>query len=76
MDPKVGWGSLSIATINSAKAKIEDECRKEKLGLGDSDSLKELIDWKLWQLHRLARKKAGRDGKLVSSGMYTSQSVS
>ena len=54
MDPKVSWGSLSIATINSTKAKIEDKYRKEKLRLGGSDGLRELIDWKLWHLYRLA----------------------
>ena len=75
MDPKVGWASLDISTINYAIVKIEDECRREALRLGDSANLTELINWKLWQVHRLAQKKAGRDGKLVSNGIYIKVSL-
>ncbi len=50
---------------------IADECRKEKLKLGDSASiLSELIEWKIYQLHRTAQKKADRQQKHAGNCMH------
>ncbi len=63
---------MDSAIVTAAKSKITDGCRKEKLKLGDSEIvLSELIEWKLYQIHRTAQRKTERQGKHSSSGMYS-----
>ena len=51
---------------------IADDCRKDRLRLGDSASiLSELIEWKNYQIHKAAKKKIGRQGKHVGNGVHS-----
>ena len=71
-DPNIKWSNLDGNALTAAESKIADDCRKEKLRLSDSDRrLRELIEWKIYQIHRAAQRKFERQGKLIGSGTYS-----
>ncbi len=50
---------------------IKEKCRKEDLKLGDIDVIMDdLSEWKLYQLHRTAKKKENRPKKQTNNGIY------
>ena len=53
-DAKITWGDIDESAKAAAVSRIKGKC--EELGLGQGDLMKELAEWKLWQIHRVARK--------------------
>ena len=69
-DVEIKWTSLEGKT--AAKTTIRDRCCKEGLNLAHTDMLDDLMEWKLWNLHRNAQKREDyhRSMRQISSGMF------
>ncbi|MCJ1342171.1 hypothetical protein MMC31_000351 [Peltigera leucophlebia] len=53
-DAKITWSDIDESAKAAAISRIKGRC--EKLGLGQGELMEELAEWKLWQIHRVARK--------------------
>ena len=51
---------------------IKEECRKQKLELGDMDTtVEDLVEWKIYQLHKAAKRKHVKSSRLIGKGSYS-----
>ena len=72
-DPQATWIDLEL-TLNAAQMAVDERCRIENLRLGGTNAVVgDLSEWKLYQLHKTAKKKDQRskrdagDGNLLAS---------
>lgn len=72
-DLVTSWKDLDRRAVDDAEDLVVQSCQIEKLSLWETDTvMRDLIDWKLYQVHRAAQRKDDRQKKRLPTNQPSS----